>query len=168
MQIGLFKGKAGAQHFFFSSLCIESWSNRHSEFSQVFSELFLFCSSLVSLMDTSLLMAQMVNNLAAVQETWIRSLGGENPLEKGTATHSRILAWIIPWTEEPGGLQSMGLQIVRHDWATNTGAWTGLKVVNEERVLRNLKAVELKAKGQNKKSSLKETSLQVLQGFPIP
>ena len=48
-----------------------------------------------------------------------RSLGQEDPLEKGTATHSSVLAWIIPWTEEPGGLQFMGSQIVGHDWATN-------------------------------------------------
>ena len=57
----------------------------------------------------------MVKNLPAVQETWVRSLGGEDPLEKGMANHSSILAWRIPQTEEPGGLQSMGLQRVRHD-----------------------------------------------------
>ena len=50
-----------------------------------------------------------------MQETLVRSLGGEDPLEKEMATHSSILAWEIPWTEEPGGLQSMGLQRVRHD-----------------------------------------------------
>ena len=50
----------------------------------------------------------MVKNLDAVQETWVLSLGWEDPLEKGTATHSRMLAWRIPWTEETGGLQSMG------------------------------------------------------------
>ena len=61
------------------------------------------------------LVAQMVKNLPAVQETWAQSLGRENPLEKEMATHSSILAWKIPWTEEPGGLQSMGLQRVRHD-----------------------------------------------------
>ena len=49
-----------------------------------------------------------VKNLPAMQETWVQSLGGENPLEEGIATHSSILAWKIPWTEEPGGLQSMG------------------------------------------------------------
>ena len=59
--------------------------------------------------------AQMVKNLPAMQETRVQSLGGEDPLEKGTATHSSILAWRIPWTEEPGGPQSMGSQIVRHD-----------------------------------------------------
>ena len=56
------------------------------------------------------LVAQMVKNLPAVQKTWVQSLGGEDPLEKEMATHSSILAWRIPWTEEPGGLQSMGLQ----------------------------------------------------------
>ena len=57
----------------------------------------------------------MVKNLPAMQETWVRSLGQEDPLEKGMATHSSILAWRIAWTEEPGGLQSMGSQRVRHD-----------------------------------------------------
>ena len=57
----------------------------------------------------------MVKNLPAMQETWVRSLGWENRLEKGTATHSSILAWRIPRTEEPGGLQSMGLQRAGHD-----------------------------------------------------
>ena len=60
-------------------------------------------------------MAQMVKNLPATQETWIQSLGWEDPLEKGMATHSSILAWKIPGTEEPGGLQSMGSQRVRLD-----------------------------------------------------
>ena len=61
------------------------------------------------------LVAQMVNNLPATQETWVRSLGGEDPLEKQMATHSSILAWRIPRIEEPGRLQSMGSQRVRHD-----------------------------------------------------
>ena len=59
-------------------------------------------------------MAQTVNNLPAIWETQVQSLGQEDPLEKGMATHSGILAWIIPWTEESGGLQSMRLQRVRH------------------------------------------------------
>ena len=58
-------------------------------------------------------MAQLVKNLPAMQETQVQSLGWEDPLEKGMATHSSILAWKIPWTEEPGGLLSMGLQRVR-------------------------------------------------------
>ena len=57
----------------------------------------------------------MIKNLLVMLETRVRSLGQEDPLEKGTATHSSILAWRIPWTEEPGGLQSMGLQRVGHD-----------------------------------------------------
>ena len=60
-------------------------------------------------------MAQMVKSLPAMQETWIQSLGQEDPLEKEMATHSSILAWKIPWMEEPGGLQSMGLQRVGHN-----------------------------------------------------
>ena len=60
-------------------------------------------------------MAQTVKNLPAMWETWIRSLGQEDPLEKGMATDSNILAWRIPWTEEPDGLQSKGSQRVRHD-----------------------------------------------------
>ena len=55
-------------------------------------------------------MAQTVKNLPAMRETWVRSLDWEDPLEEGMATHSSILAWRIPWTEEPGGLQSIGLQ----------------------------------------------------------
>ena len=56
-----------------------------------------------------------VKNPLAMQETQVQSLGQEDPLEKEMATHSSILAWRIPWTEEPGGLQSMGLQRVGHD-----------------------------------------------------
>ena len=57
----------------------------------------------------------MVKNLPAMQETWLRSLGREDPLQKEMATHSSILAWEIPRTQEPGRLQSMGSQRVRHD-----------------------------------------------------
>ena len=57
----------------------------------------------------------MVKNLAAIQETWVQSLGWEDPQEKGMATHPSVLAWKIPQTEEPGKLQSMGSQKVRHD-----------------------------------------------------
>ena len=63
----------------------------------------------------SSLVAQMVKNLPAIRKTWVQPLGREDPLEKEMATHSSILAWVIPWTEEPGGLQSMGSQRVRHD-----------------------------------------------------
>ena len=60
-------------------------------------------------------MTQAVKSLPAMQETWIRSLGWEDPLEKEIATHSSTLAWKIPWIEEPGGLQSMGSQRVGHN-----------------------------------------------------
>ena len=60
-------------------------------------------------------MAQTVKNLPAMQETGVQSLGQEDPLEKRMGTHSSILAWRIPWTEEPGGLQSIGSQRIRYD-----------------------------------------------------
>ena len=61
------------------------------------------------------LVAQMVKNLPAMQETWDQSLGQEDPLEKGMSTHSGILVWRIPWREEPGGLESTGPQRVGHE-----------------------------------------------------
>ena len=64
-------------------------------------------------------LAQRLKRLFALQATWVRSLGQEDPLEKEMATHSSILAWRIPWMEEPGGLQSMGSQRVGHDRATS-------------------------------------------------
>ena len=65
-------------------------------------------------------MAQQVKNLPAMQEAWmcVWSLDQEDPLEKETATHSTIVAWKIPWMEEPGGLQAIGSQRVRHNWVT--------------------------------------------------
>ena len=61
------------------------------------------------------LVAQMVKRLSTMQETWVRSLGREDPLEKEMAIYSSTIAWKIPWTEEPGRLQSMGSQRVEHD-----------------------------------------------------
>ena len=79
----------------------------HSQMAQVYLSLsFLFPSVPV---------AQMVKNMPAMQETWVQALGQEDPLEKEMATHSSILAWKIPWTGKPGGLQSRGLQRVRLD-----------------------------------------------------
>ena len=69
---------------------------------------------IVGLYEASLV-AQVVKNLSAMQETWVQSRVWEDPLEKGMATHSNFLAWRIPWTEEPGELQSMGSQRVRYD-----------------------------------------------------
>ena len=76
--------------------------------------------------------AQLVKNLPATQETWVQSLGWEDALEKGVATHACILAWRIPWTEEPGVWQFMGSQKVRHNWTTkythtHTHTHTGTK-----------------------------------------
>jgi len=67
------------------------------------------------------LVAQMVKNPPAMQETRVRSLGWEDPLEKEMATHSYILAWRTPWTEEPSALQFEGSQRVRHDWGWGVG-----------------------------------------------
>ena len=73
---------------------------------------------MISIGDRASLVAQMIKNLSAkqeMQEMWVRSLGQEDLLEEGMVTHSSILAWRIQWTEESGGLQSMGLQRVRHN-----------------------------------------------------
>ena len=78
------------------------------------------CHFLLQSLSYSFLLSQMVKNLPAMQKTRVQSLRQEDPLEKGMDTHSSILAWRIPWTEVPGGLQPMGSQRVGHDWATNT------------------------------------------------
>ena len=79
--------------------------------------LWTFVGKVMSLLFNMLssLVAQRLKGLPAMQETWVRSLGWEDPLEKEMATHSSTLAWRIPWTEEPGRLQSTGSQRVRHD-----------------------------------------------------
>ena len=74
----------------------------------------LYCKPFDSVIGASLV-TQMVKNLPVMQETWVQSLGQEDPLEKGMAAQSSILAWRIPWSEEPGGQQSMGSQSVGHD-----------------------------------------------------
>ena len=83
----------------------------------------------------------MVKNLPATQGTWVQSLGWEDPLKKEMAAHSSILAWEIPWTEEPGVLQSMGLQRIRHDWVTNTFTFSSERFLpwtqSEGRILVN-------------------------------
>ena len=73
------------------------------------------------------LVPHMVKNLLAMRETWVWSLGWKYLLEKGMATYSSILVWRIPWTEEPGGLQSMGSQRIGYNWVTNTTPTTRLK-----------------------------------------
>ena len=86
------------------------------------------------------LVAQRIKCLPAMRETRVQSLGWEDPLEKELATHSSILAQRIPWTEEPGGLQSLGLQRVGHDWATSHILWNAIKNL----LHRNLKIIKLK------------------------
>ena len=76
--------------------------------------------SALSFCNLGFLVAQTVKSLPTIQETQVQSLGQENPLEKEIATHSNILAWEIPWTEEAGGLESMELHRVRHDWVINS------------------------------------------------
>ena len=78
--------------------------------------------------------SQMVKNLPAMQETQVWSLGREDPVEKGMAMRSSIRAWRIPWTEEPGGLQSMGSQREGHDWASNVFTPTYLITLNINRL----------------------------------
>ena len=76
-------------------------------------------------------MPQTVKNLPEMEETRVQSLGREDPLENDVATHSSIFSWRIPWTEEPGGLQSMGLQRVGHDWVTNRFQMVNMRVQPE-------------------------------------
>ena len=102
-----------------SLVCCSPWVCKELDMTERlnWTELMLY---VVRIFILAFLVAQMVKNLPTVQETWVQSLGREDPLEKGLATHSSILAWRIPWTEEPGRLQSMGLHRVRLDGVTNT------------------------------------------------
>ena len=77
--------------------------------------MFFFAFYLFTYFFWAFFVAQTVKNLPIMQETWVRSLSQEDPLEKGMATHPSILAWRIPWTEEPGELQSMGSQRVGYN-----------------------------------------------------
>ena len=111
-------------YFHTSSYCIHVFRHsywicvfKHIYIEYIFSNIFIeyvFSNTSVSLVP------QTIKNLPAVQETRVRSLAWEDPLDKGMATHHSIVAWRIPWIEEAGGLQSMGFQRVGHDWATNT------------------------------------------------
>ena len=115
--------------------CCDSWGHKELDTTErlnwtelnvlkagklIFPMLFFFFKMVSAiLVPLSSLVAQMVKNLPAMKETRVRSLGREDPLEKGMAAHSSILAWRFPWTEEPGGLQSMESQRGRHSWATD-------------------------------------------------
>ena len=108
------------------------------------------------------LVAQRLKRLPAMRETWARSLSWEDPLEKEMATHSSILAWRIPWREEPGRLQSTGSQRVRHDWATSLS----LSLVVQWIHIRTAKGPGRgKAKNNNKKCFGYLGSLEVSYEF---
>ena len=109
------------------------------------------------------LVAQTLKNLPAVQEMQVWSLGLETPLEKGMAIHSSILAWRIPWTEEPGRLQSMWLQRVGHNWATNT--FTFQKIGTCEK--RTTKGSKKKKKKAALMSSEQKRQQQTLGNSPV-
>ena len=100
-------------------------------------------------------MAQMIKHMSSMLETWVRSLGREDPLEKEMATHSTTLAWKIPWTEEPGGIQSTGSQRVGHDWPTLLYFYFSLyRLQNQERTLSPLQYATVNAKEKKKKCSV--------------
>ena len=105
--------------FCISSAWYRTW---HMEGEKVLSKCLLtvFLKTVFSI----LVFGVLIKNLLAMQKTLVWSLGWEDPLENGMATHSSILAWRIAWTEEPGGLESLGSQRVGHDWATNTNTHT--------------------------------------------
>ena len=88
-----------------------------------------FCGSSKCFFYGTSLVAQMVKRLSTMQETRVWALGWEDPLEKEMAIHSSTIAWKIPWTEEPGRLQSMGSQRVRHDWATSLSKCLGKTLI---------------------------------------
>ena len=105
----------------------------------------------LSYTDDTSLVAQMVKCLSTLWETRVRSLGWEDPLEREMAIHSRTIAWEIPWTEEPGRLQSMGSQRVGHDWATSLYTISTLMAESEE----ELKSLLIKVKEESEKVGLK-------------
>ena len=109
----------------------------------------------------------MVKSLPEMQETSVQSLSREDPLEEGMATHSSILAWRIPWIEEPGGLQSMGSQTIRHDWATKhkhntdlTQSLTHLTAEADHKICENVKGPKKQKQSWKKWMSQKSYNSQ--------
>ena len=108
----------------------------------------------------------MVKNLPVMQETWVRSLDWEDPLEKGMATHSSILTWRIPWTEKPTRLQSIGSQRVRHNWGTNTHTHTHTHTHTQDANTISVKQQSLKTDrhpGENTDSVLDALNVKCFQ-----
>ena len=102
-----------------------------------------------------------IKNSPVIQETWVRSLGQEDPLEKETATHSSILAWEISWTEEPGRLQSMGLQRIRHNLVTKQQQQ---ELKNNQPMMNNtINAIKNILEGINKRITEKEEQTSELE-----
>ena len=102
---------------------VRTWNKSEIQASDPESQSFLLLFLVYFVYILASLVAQRLKRLPAVWETWVLSLGWEDPLEKEMATHPSTLAWRIPWMEEPGGLQSTGLQRVRHDWATSLSVY---------------------------------------------
>ena len=105
-------------------------------------------------------MGQGVKNLTAMREMWFQSLIGEDPLEKEIATHSCILVWRIPWTEEPGWLQSMVLQRMRHEWETERDRERVLHIMIKMKQGRELGSAWAWGKGWNTKRWSEEDPLR--------
>ena len=111
----------------YNTFSFESYSSFNKHFPHFIKEIvsedhfrisFIFLKRHLNYLRTSLV-AQRLKRLSTMWENWVQSLGWEDPLEKEMAIHSSTIAWKIPWTEEPGRLQSMGSPRVRHDWATS-------------------------------------------------
>ena len=120
----------------FITRCVgEFWGSHSSCLVNIRSEFFLVdCGFSSPTKGISIsLVTQMVKNPPMMQEMWVLSLRQEDPLERELATHSCILAWEIPWTEEPGTLQTMGLQRVRHNWVTDAFPHIYLQVTPQAR-----------------------------------
>ena len=105
---------------------VQGIKNHTVKYFLIFKQIFTLIQGFMQLLRTHL----------SIQETWFQSLGWEDPLEKEMATQSSILVWKIPWTEEPGGLQSMGLQRVRHDWAHPYYLALTKKLIRAQRFLK--------------------------------
>ena len=98
----------------------EAWGPHSASFRQLVKLFLQPADAFYFIILRALLVARTVKSPSAMQDIWVQFLGQEDPLEEGMATYSSILAWRIPWTEEPDGLQSLGSQRVGHDWATDT------------------------------------------------
>ena len=109
-------------------------------------------------------MAQMAKNLPTMQDTWVWSQGWEYPLVKEMATHSSILVWWIPWTEEPGGLQPRGLQRVGHNWVTEHSTQSN-SVLDDYTIRKWMTTKSWGMEGRNKIAVLKVAEVSVVHSY---